>query len=323
MAADHGLSHGARSLSGLCTGGRGVCRRARADRPFQPRQEYRLTVRTFKLTVAYDGTDFFGWQRQAGRRTVQAELESAIEQATGHRPRTLASSRTDAGVHALGQCVGVRVATRLNTDVLLRALNAILPQDIAVREVVETGPEFHPLRSIPGKSYRYVIYDGPVRDVFARRYCWHFRRGALDAAAMQAAAQSLIGTHDFRSFSTSGSPRKSTIRTVSQLSVCRVGLTPLTVFSPRSLDATLFGPDPDRDIGSDLGRDQSWVVFEVTADGFLYNMVRNLVGTLVEVGRGVHPPTWTSDVLNARDRRRAGPTAPPQGLFLVNVMLSR
>ncbi len=281
-----------------------------------------MTVRTFKLTVAYDGTEFFGWQRQGSRRTVQAELESAIEQATGHRPRTLASSRTDAGVHALGQCVGVRVATRLNAEVLLRALNAILPQDIAVREVVETGADFHPLRNVSSKLYRYLIFDGSVREVFARRYCWHFRQGPLDVEAMQEAAKSLVGTHDFRSFSTSGSPRKSTIRTVSQLSVCRVGLAPPAVFGPTTNRAT-FGPGAKFDESSNVGPGRDWIVFEAAADGFLYNMVRNLVGTLVEVGRGVHPPTWTSDVLDARDRRRAGPTAPPQGLFLVNVRLSQ
>lgn len=280
-----------------------------------------MSFRTFKLTVAYDGTEFFGWQRQGCRRTVQAELESAVEQATGHRPRTLASSRTDAGVHALGQCVGVRVATRLSAEVLLRALNAILPQDIAVREVVETGPDFHPLRSVSGKLYRYLIYDGSVREVFARRYCWHFRQGPLDVGAMQDAAKSLVGTHDFRSFSTSGSPRKSTIRTVSQLSVCRVDFPPLAGFGPSAAGLAAFGPGPKLNEGSNVSPDHGWIVFETSADGFLYNMVRNLVGTLVEVGRGVRPPTWTSDVLDARDRRRAGPTAPPQGLFLVNVRL--
>ena len=301
-----------------------------------------MTVRTFKLTVAYDGSEFFGWQRQGGRRTVQAELESAIEQATGHRPRTLASSRTDAGVHAWGQCVGVRVATRLSPEVLLRALNAILPQDIAVRDVVETGPEFHPLRSVSGKLYRYVIYDGPVRDVFARRYCWHFRQGPLDVAAMQEAAKPLIGTHDFRSFSTSGSPRKSTVRTLRQLSVHRVS-DPLFVGlglpsqsdktflaeMPTTTDIPLVSQTampPDSPIGPKLERalgiGPGWIICEAAADGFLYNMVRNLVGTLVEVGRGVHPPAWTADVLEARDRRRAGPTAPPHGLFLMHVTFS-
>lgn len=284
-----------------------------------------MTVRTFKLTVAYDGTEFFGWQRQGCRRTVQAELESAIEQATGHRPRTLASSRTDAGVHAWGQCVGVRVATRLSAEVLLRALNAILPQDIAVREVVETGPDFHPLRTVSGKLYRYVINDCPVRDVFARRYCWHFRQGPLDVAAMQEAAKSLIGTHDFRSFSTSGSPRKSTIRTLRQLSVRRAGGPlfddfGLTVPGEHAFPAEIpDGPE----VGILPGAGPGWIVCEAAADGFLYNMVRNLVGTLVEVGRGVHPPSWAAEVLEARDRRRAGPTAPPHGLFLVHVALTR
>ncbi len=302
-----------------------------------------MTVRTFKLTVAYDGSEYFGWQRQGCRRTVQAELESAIEQATGHRPRTLASSRTDAGVHAWGQCVGVRVATRLSPEVLLRALNAILPHDIAVRDIVETGPEFHPLRSVSGKLYRYLINDGPVRDVFARRYCWHFRQGPLDVAAMQRAAELLIGTHDFRSFSTSGSPRRSTVRTLRQLSVYRVGAPPFAGGGlpwrndmSRTPEVPLPGAPPgvteslmpaDSRLGPDLGlvaaEGRGWIICEAAADGFLYNMVRNLVGTLVEVGRGVHPPEWTADVLAACDRRRAGPTAPPHGLFLVQVTFSQ
>lgn len=276
-----------------------------------------MTARTFKLVIAYDGTDFFGWQRQGARRTVQGELEAALERATGHRARTLASSRTDAGVHALGQWVGVRVPTRLSPEVLRRALNALLPPDVAVLEVTEMDRDFHPLRSVSGKLYRYVIRDGPIRNVFLRNYCWHFRRGQLDTEAMSVAAATLLGTHDFSSFSTSGSPRRSTVRTLRRLTVRRMVL-PAGENVP--LPCVYAGPFGTGMIhAANDSTDDHWVVFEAEADGFLYNMVRNLVGTLVEVGRGVQQPNWVREVLAAHDRRRAGPTAPPQGLFLVAI----
>ncbi len=178
-------------------------------------------VRTFKLTVAYDGTAYAGWQFQCDRTTVQETLEKAITRVTGSRAQTLASGRTDAGVHAAGQVVSVRTNSALPPDVLLRAVNANLPDDVAVLDVAEAGEGFHPIRDVVRKRYRYVIHDGPIRPVFERQFVWHYRYGRLDADAMQRAASALVGTHDFSSFQTSGATRKTSVRTVFDLSIQR------------------------------------------------------------------------------------------------------
>ena len=246
-------------------------------------------MRTIKLTLAYDGTAYAGWQVQPGEKTVQAALEKAIERITGEKVRAIASGRTDAGVHALGQVVGFRTETHLPADVLQRALNAELPRDVAVLDAVDASETFHPIRDAVRKRYRYFIHDAPVRDVFRRQYCWHFT-SRLDHAAMARAAAALLGRHDFSSFETSGAERKDSIRTIHELRVER-----------------------------GRGAEADWITIEIEADGFLYNMVRAIVGTLVEVGRGAEDESWVAEVLAATDRRAAGPTAPPQGLFLVQV----
>ncbi|MBN1590480.1 MAG: tRNA pseudouridine(38-40) synthase TruA [Pirellulales bacterium] len=275
-------------------------------------------MRTLKLTLAYDGTAYAGWQVQPGKTTVQGTLEAALSKVTGHFVRVLASGRTDAGVHARGQVVGFQTGSELAPDVLQKALNAVLPPDVAVLDVAEAAEGFHAIRDAVRKRYRYVIHDGPVRDVFGRAYAWHCRR-RLDDEAMHRAAQVLSGTHDFSSFETSGAPRVSSVRTVSHISVGRAGDCP--VFRPT--DATSqnradrkTGLSPS---GDDSSVDEHFLLIDVEADGFLYNMVRTIVGTLVEVGRGAEPEHWVGQVLEATDRRRAGPTAPPEGLFLMQV----
>lgn len=245
-------------------------------------------MRSLKLTLAYDGTHYAGWQYQPDRATVQGALEEAIWQVTRERTRIRASSRTDAGVHALGQVAGWETECPLPEAVLQRALNARLPDDVVVLDVAPAPAGFHPTRDALRKRYRYVIDDGPLRNPFQRAYSWHFRT-RLDAEAMGRAAQSLVGRHDFRSFETSGSPRPDSVRTVEEIVVRR-----------ESLPAER-------------------IVVEVQADGFLYNMVRAIVGTLVEVGRGARQPAWVASALAAQCRSAAGPTAPPQGLFLVRV----
>ena len=246
-------------------------------------------MRFLKLIVAYDGTQFFGWQWQPNRRTVQGELENAIQQVTGEQLRVVASGRTDAGVHAWGQAVSFATECRLAPAVLTRALNANLPEDLVVREVAEVRAGFNAIDDAVSKRYRYVIHDSPQRDVFSRRYAWHLHY-PLEVAAMDQAARSLLGRHDFKSFETSGSARVTTVRTVLDI---------------------------------DIRRFESWdtaaIRLEIEADGFLYNMVRNIVGTLVQVGRGKRPVSWPSEVLAQRDRRTAGATAPPQGLHLLKV----
>jgi tRNA pseudouridine38-40 synthase len=253
-------------------------------------------MRTLRLTIAYDGSEYAGWQVQPGRSTIQGALEGAVERVTGQAARTLASGRTDAGVHALGQVVSLRTDSTLTPDVLVRALNANLPDDIAVLAVAVVPSSFHPIRDVVRKRYRYVLYDSPVRDVFRRCYCWHYTHGRLDAEAMQRAANSLLGTHDFSSFESSGAERKTSVRTVFDLVVERGR-----------------GGDKTSERCDDL------LVIEVEADGFLYNMVRAMVGTLVQVGNGSRSEGWPGEVLQQCDRRFAGPTAPPQGLFLLRV----
>ncbi|HTM56423.1 MAG TPA: tRNA pseudouridine(38-40) synthase TruA [Pirellulales bacterium] len=246
-------------------------------------------MRTFKLVLAYDGTNYSGWQAQQGHVTLQGTLEAALARITGESLRVAGSGRTDAGVHAEGQVVSFRSETRLAPDVLQRALNAELPRDMAVLEASHAADDFHARRSARSKRYRYQLEDGPVRGVFARPYVWHYR-APLDEAAMHRAAQTLLGTHDFSSFETSGSPRESSVRTVFYIGVKR-----------------------------GQGRGAGRLDLEIEADGFLYNMVRSIVGTLVEVGRGERDEAWPAQVLAARDRKQAGQTAPPQGLFLVRV----
>ncbi len=247
-------------------------------------------MRTLKLILAYDGTAYAGWQVQTNQRTLQGTLEAALQKITGESIRVVASGRTDAGVHAVGQVVSFVTASRLEANVLRKALNAELPDDMAILEAGETREGFHVIRDATRKRYRYVIHDGPARDVFRRHYVWHYRR-RVDAEAMHRAAQALVGRHDFRSFETGWPQRTSSVRTVFEISVRR-------------------GWTSDSDL----------VVLEIEADGFLYNMVRSIVGTLVEVGRGERSESWPAEVLAAQDRRAAGMTAPPEGLFLISVV---
>ena len=248
-----------------------------------------VQMTTFRLTLAYDGSEFAGWQRQPGKRTIQGELEETLGRITGQRPKCTASGRTDAGVHALGQVVSFASDTNLAPEVLTKALNAELPEDMLVFDVAVAPAGFHALRDALRKRYRYVIEDGRIRDLFDRRHVWHIYR-RLDIEAMAAAAVPLVGTHDFASYETTGSPRLTTVRTVFDLLVER-----------RAAERT------------------ERVIIEVEADGFLYNMVRNIVGTLVQVGKGKESPNWPAEVLAQRDRTKAGMTAPAQGLFLVGV----
>ncbi len=261
-------------------------------------------MRTFKLILAYDGTNYAGWQFQPDRPTVQGTLEAVLATIIGSPVRVLASGRTDAGVHALGQVVGFQAETDLPPGELQRALNARLPQDIAVSNLTEAHEGFHPTTHAVRKRYRYVIYDARVRNVFARHYSWHFRQGRLDHEAMERAAAALLGTHDFSSFESRGAERQTSVRTISRISVrrCRAGE-----------GGWQLGLGTDGEQGDD------WVLIEIESDGFLYNMVRAIVGTLAEVGRGTRPESFVADALRACDRRRAGPNAPPHGLVLLRV----
>jgi tRNA pseudouridine38-40 synthase len=281
-----------------------------------------LLMRTLKLTIAYDGTAYAGWQLQPGKPTIQGTLENAVAKVTGRRMSILASGRTDAGVHALGQVVGFRTESTLSPEVLRRAVNANLPHDIAVLDAAEAPEGFHPIRDAVRKRYRYTIHDGPVRNVFLRHFAWHYVFGRLDADAMRRAAAALLGTHDFSSFETSGAERKTSVRTIFDLSVerARAGQGGEERLGIRDCG---FGIQDESDAADGkTAASQDFLTIEVEANGFLYNMVRAIVGTLVEVGRGSRPEAWPGEVLVAQDRRLAGPTAPPQGLCLVKVEYS-
>ncbi len=243
-------------------------------------------MRNFKLILSYDGTDFRGWQTQPGFRTVQETFEAALAQLTGEpKIRANASGRTDSGVHAVGQVVNFYSEMRVPMAKLVTAINAHLPDDLVVRAAEEVPESFNANRDAIRKLYRYVIHDGATANPFLRRYCCRSKL-RLDAAAMARAAEPLKGQHDFHSFETEWPNRKSSVRTITHLRVNRAS-------------------------------DYIWI--DVEADGFLYNMVRAIAGTLINVGRGFWPEAKVAEILAAEDRVQAGPTAPAQGLFLMRV----
>jgi tRNA pseudouridine38-40 synthase len=275
------------------------------------------SLRTLKLTIAYDGTDYAGWQSQrSSLPTVQETLEAALEKITGRHVPTLASGRTDAGVHALAQVIGFSTDSALPPEVFVRALNANLPRDIAVLDAAEAPDGFHPTHHAVRKRYRYVIFDGAARDVFQRRYVWHYAYGRLDAEAMHRAAAALLGRHDFRSFESSGARRGNSVRTIFDI---RVERGRGGQFLPSPFGRGAGGEGDGTGLSPFVASTDDFILLEVEADGFLYNMVRAIVGTLVPVGSGKRPESWPGDVLAAMDRSVAGATAPPQGLFLVKV----
>jgi tRNA pseudouridine38-40 synthase len=242
--------------------------------------------RNFKLVLEYDGSNYHGWQRQAGVLTIQEVLESRLEIMLGEPIRVRGSGRTDAGVHARGQVVNFYVRSRLEPEQVLRGLNSLLPPDIVVLDAVEVPDSFHARFSAVRKTYDYWILNRAVGSALERTRVWHIRQ-PLDTASMEEGLTILSGCHDFSAFMAAGSSVRSTERCLYQ--------------------ASLLRPDPER------------LLFRFVADGFLRHMVRNLVGTLVEVGRKKISPAGLREVLAGKDRRRAGMTAPAHGLYLITV----
>jgi tRNA pseudouridine38-40 synthase len=242
-------------------------------------------LRTIKLTIAYDGTRFVGWQRQSRGESIQGLLEDVLARIEGTRVTIHGAGRTDAGVHALGQVASVQLAAAHDVATLTRALNAQLPADIRVVAVDHQQDDFHARFSARAKSYRYQLRHSAIADPFDRAFTWHVPE-RLDVDAMRRAAATLVGTHDFAAFQSAGSDVVDTVRTITR---------------------------------SELVARGDLLVYEVTGTGFLRHMVRAIMGTLIETGRGRRSHDSMSALLAGGARAEAGQTAPPHGLFLVRV----
>jgi len=242
--------------------------------------------RNIRLLLEYDGSRYHGWQRQLDAATIQGTIEEAVARLTQTPAAVIASGRTDAGVHARGQVANFRTQSSIPLKAFHQGLNSLLPKDIAVLEAREAPPEFNARISARAKTYEYRILNRPNRSPLARNYAWWIAP-PLDLAAMAQAAAALPGEHDFTAFRASGSDNINPVR--------------------RVLAAT-WRDEPG-----------GWLSFTITATGFLRGMVRSLVGTMVEVGRGKAPPAKLAELLENGARHLAGPTAPAQGLYLVEV----
>ncbi len=240
----------------------------------------------FKLIIEYDGTSYHGWQRQKNDRTVQEEIEKALMSMTGKKVVLSGSGRTDAGVHALGQVANFHCDTKLTPDVFQKGLNSLTDRDIVIRECTQADEKFHARYDAKSKIYNYRILNRLIPAAVSRQYFWFIRR-KLNISAIRSAILHIIGTHDFKAFEGTGSPRSHTKRCV--------------------LNANL------------VEQDDGYLLFEIEANGFLKFMVRNIVGTLADVGYDKITPDDFKKIIVSKDRNQAGPTAPPHGLFLMNV----
>jgi tRNA pseudouridine38-40 synthase len=245
-----------------------------------------LAGQKFRLIIEYDGGAYCGWQRQKVDPSVQGTIEAALARMTRQHVTLHGAGRTDAGVHALGQAAHFICPTRLDATALRKGLNSLLPADIVIRACDPVPQDFHARFDARSKTYRYRILNRPAPAAVGRQYAWHIFR-PLDLAAMQQAQTAVLGRHDFKAFENTGSPRRHTVREVTQ-AAWRL-------------------------------REDGHLIFDITADGFLKFMVRNIVGTLVAVGLGKLRPEEIAAIRDSGDRRRAGATAPPQGLFLLQV----
>ncbi|RJP23525.1 MAG: tRNA pseudouridine(38-40) synthase TruA [Candidatus Abyssobacteria bacterium SURF_5] len=250
-------------------------------------------MHTIRLDLQYDGSEYAGWQIQENAVTVQELVERALSMILRERIRVSGASRTDSGVHALGQVAAFTTESEIPMEKLRRSLNGILPPDIRLTDAREVEAGFAP-RYAREKTYRYAFALGAYLSPFQRRYAWHIHE-PLDLEAMQAAANYLVGEHDFSSFVAAGGGEKGHVRTIHGISFGEGGI-----------------------LNSCVGN-EGLFHFDITANGFLYKMARNIIGTLVEAGRGKLPAQSMAAILEARDRGLAGPTAPAQGLCLVSV----
>jgi len=265
--------------------------------------------RNIMLTIAFEGTRYCGWQLQPDAPTVQEFVERATEKLTGTHHRVLCASRTDSGVHALGQVASFQTECTIPAAKFRRGLQRFLPPDITIVQSQEVSPEFHATYSAIRKRYRYLLFDGEVMPPFLRHLACH-HRSELNVDAMRQALPFLLGTHDFRCFETQYPNKATSVRTILEATLQRV---PVWAMWNSGLDWTPVDGRPRQDPALPL------ICFEIMADGFLYNMVRAIVGTLIQVGRGQKPPEHLAEVIASQDRANAGTTVPAQGLYLVQV----
>ena len=244
-----------------------------------------MAIRNIKMVVEYDGTAYHGWERQTNALGIQAVLEEALSKVTGEGVAATAAGRTDAGVHALGQVVSFKTSGSIPTNHIPDALNSILPGDIAVLSAEDVPMAFHARYSAKGKLYRYIINNSKYPSALNRFREYHYPY-SLDFDAMHDAVQHFTGKHDFRAFLASGSSVENTVRAVTRM---------------------------------ELSKRDDHIILEIAADGFLYHMVRNIVGTLLQVGHGKIRSEDIPGIIQSGDRKRAGETAPPHGLYLVEV----
>ncbi len=265
-----------------------------------------MPLRNIRLTIAYDGFDYSGWQVQPGKRTVQGELVEAVSNLFGKRTYVHGASRTDAGVSALGQVGLFETDSPIPTENLAKAITDKLPADIAVLEAAEEAWGFDLMSSVTSKLYRYTIFTGRARPVLNMRHCWHLP-AKLDIGAMSEAAEILVGKKDFKSFASAADKRKSSVRTIFR---CDVN-------SPCEEEAQKSARDAPETQYTIRNTQHDSIYVDVEGDAFLYNMVRNIVGTLVDIGTGRWEPGKIAEILEARNRTAAGRLAPPQGLCLM------
>ncbi len=242
-------------------------------------------MRNIKLFLSYDGTSYKGWQLQENGRTVQEEVEKAVRRVFKKKVRITGASRTDAGVHALSQVANFKVSSRIPIERIPVALNSVLPEDIFVLGAEEVGEDFNARFSAISKIYRYQIFNSKKRDPFRNNYYWRISY-YLNVALMREEAKTLLGEHDFKCFQAKDKRERSSVREITALNVTNK---------------------------------KAIITIEIEANGFLYNMVRNIVGTLVDIGRGYLKKGSLKEILEGKDRKKAGPTAPPQGLFLIKI----
>jgi len=245
-----------------------------------------MSMRNIKLIIEYDGTNYQGWQVQPEGPTIQGMLEEKLSRLTGERVHLIGSGRTDSGAHALGQVAHFKTQSRMDICTIQRALNSLLPPDIVIQKIEEVDEGFHARKHSKSKVYEYRILNRNLRSAFHRGYVWYIPQ-KLNLTKMKKATQNLIGEHDFSSFRSVGTPTRTAVRRVIRAEWKR-------------------------------GRD-GIIRFEIEANGFLKQMVRAIVGTFVEVGKGRMKASDFRKIMNSRDRKNAGPTAPAQGLFLKEI----